>query len=74
MAKLNDYYWKLDGEDRWFSWREVCEYRRGVRWAATTAKILVSEYHASQHSVEPTVSNVGDLPAVANQSESDLPA
>lgn len=46
--KLNDFYWKLEGEDKWFSWREVCEYRRGVRWAATTDRILVSAYHSSQ--------------------------
>jgi hypothetical protein len=28
MAKLNDFYYQLDGEKRWYSWREVCEYRR----------------------------------------------
>ena len=29
---------------------------------------------ATQHSVEPTVSSVGELPAIVNQSESEKPA
>jgi hypothetical protein len=26
--KANDFYYQLDGEKGWYSWREVCEYRR----------------------------------------------
>jgi len=28
MTKLNDFYYQLDGEKAWYSWREVREYRK----------------------------------------------
>lgn len=40
----NDFYWKLEGEENWKTWREVCEHRREFGSTKITERISIAEY------------------------------